>query len=40
VLEQLLTTPVLGALAYGSDALPQAVLEGLRRHGVLAAARA
>jgi dethiobiotin synthetase len=40
VLEQLLTAPVLGALAYGTEALPEAVLEGLRRQGLFAAASA
>jgi dethiobiotin synthetase len=40
VLEQLLTTPVLGALTYGTEALPEDLLNGLRRQGVLGTAPA
>ena len=40
VLEHLLAVPVLGEIAYGAETAPEAVLDGLRRQGVLASAPA
>lgn len=35
VLEHLLDVPILGELAYGTQALPGTIVENLRRHGLL-----